>query len=425
MTASARDLDSLDLRRFIRPGDTILVGQATGEPRTLTEMLVRQRSALGGVDVFLGAMYSHTFQPEHADHLRFFGIGGIGTNAALSRAGVLDVLPCHMSRLPGLIESRRLPVDVAMVQLAPAGPDGRHSLGVVGDYLTPALAQARTVIAEINDQVPGTVGEGALPPGRIDARLHTSRPLVTVAPRGTGPTHNAIAKLIEPLVPDGSVLQLGVGSTPQAIARGLSAKQDLSIHSGVVGDWIVDLHQSGVVTNARKPIDTGVTVTGGLFGTTRLFNFADGNPAIQLRPLSYTHDPAVLRCLEGLVAINSAVEVDLTGQVNAETLRGIHVGAVGGQVDFVRAAMASKGGRSIIALPSTARHGTASRIVARLNDSVVTTARSEADVVVTEHGAADLRGLSLRRRAERLLELADPAFRSDLAAELRCRRVLC
>ncbi len=416
--------DTVDLRKYVRPGDTILVGQATGEPRTLTEMLVRQRSTLGGVDVFLGAMFSETFRPEHADHLRFVGIGGMGSNALLTRAGVLDVLPCHISTLPSLLESRHLPVDVVFVQLAPAGPDANHSLGMVGDYLTPAIAQARTVIAEINDQVPCIIGEGAVPPDRIDARVYTSRPPVTVTARPATPRDRRIAALIEPLVADGAVIQLGVGSTPQAIAGGLLAKHDLSVHSGVVGDWIVDLHAAGVVTNTRKQIDTGVTITGGLFGTAKLFDFADRNPRIQLRPLTYTHDPGVLRHLKGLIAINSAVEVDLTGQVNAETVAGIHVGAVGGQVDFVRAAMASEGGRSIIVLPSTAAGGTKSRIVARLPDAVVTTARSDADIVVTEHGVADLRGLSLHRRADRLLSIADPAFRNALASQLR-NRTLC
>ena len=415
----------IDLRDFLRPGDTVLWGQGTGEPRTLTEALIEQRARLGGINVFLGSTFSDTLKPEHADHLRFFGIGGIGTNAVLARAGVLDVLPCHISSIPGLIESGRLPVDVVFAQLSPVGPDGRHSLGLVGDYLSAAMARARTVIAEVNDQVPRMLGEGSVHPGELAHVLHTSRPPVYVASPRPGSAEERIGALVGALVPDGAVLQLGVGSVFHAIGSSLTGKQDLSVHSGVVGDWIVDLMQTGAVTNALKGIDKGVTVTGAVFGTRRLYDFVHENPAIQLRPISYTHNPTVLRRLDHLIAINSAVEVDVTGQVNAETLAGCHIGAVGGQVDFVRAAMASPGGRSIIALPSTARRGEVTRIVPKLADAVVTTPRSDADLVVTEHGVADLRGLPLRERARRLIAIADPRFRADLEAAVASWTRMC
>jgi acyl-CoA hydrolase len=213
------------------------------------------------------------------------------------------------------------------------------------------------------------------------------------------------------------VLQLGIGSVPGAVASGLARRRDLAVHGGVVGDWIVDLMESGVVTNVHKPIDAGVTTTGAVFGSRRLYDYVDDNPGIRLRPISYTHDPQVLIQLERLVAVNGAVEVDLTGQVNAETLRGVHIGAVAGQVDFVRAAMVSPGGRSIIALRSAARGGEVTRIVSRLADGVVTTPRSDADVVITEHGVAHLRGVPLPERARRLIAIADPAVRDALTAE--------
>lgn len=415
----------IDLRDFVRPGDTILWGQGTGEPQTLTEALVEQRARLGGVSVFLGSMFSDTLKPEHADHLRFFGIGGIGRNAALARAGVLDVLPCHISSLPSLIESDRLPVDVVFVQLSPPGRDGRHSLGLAADYVRSAMTRARTVIAEVNDQVPRTLGEGWVQPSELAHVLHTSRPPVFVASSRPVPEEERIGSLVGALVPDGAVLQLGIGSVPHAIASMLTGKHDLGVHCGVVGDWIVDLMGSGAVNNSRKPIDTGITVTGTVFGTRRLYDFVHENPAIQLRPISYTHDVAVLRRLHELIAINTAVEVDLTGQVNAETLAGVHIGAVAGQVDFVRAAMASPGGRSIIALPSTARRGEVSRIVPKLADAVVTTPRSDADLVVTEHGVADLRGATLAERARRLIEIADPRFRAELESRVRSWPRMC
>lgn len=400
-------------------------GQGTGEPRTLTEALVHQRAELGGIGVFLGASFSATLEPHHADHLRFAGIGGMGTNSGLARAGVLDVLPCHISAIPGLIESGRLPVDVVMIQVGAAGPDGRHSLGLVADYLGAALSKARAVIAEVNDRVPRTCGTEWIDPSRFDLVVHSSREPVSVHVPEAGPVEDRIGAFVAGLVPDAAVIQLGIGHLAGAVASALRDKQDIGIHTGVLGDWAVGLMESGVANNRRKPIDTGTTVTGGLFGTRRLYDFAHDNPAVEMRPLTYTHDPAVLRRLDGLVAVNSALEVDLSGQVNAETLNGVHVGTVGGQVDFVRAAMASRGGRSIIALPSTARGGTVSRIVVRSAAGVTTTARSDADVVVTEYGVADLRGVPLGGRAERLIAIAHPDFHDELESAVRALPSLC
>lgn len=411
----------MDLRDFVRAGDTIVVGQGAGEPCALTERLVAQRHALGDVTVFLGSMFSDTFAAEHADALKFVGIGGIGTNAKLAREGALDILPCHLSALPGLIESGRLPVDVVLAQVSLPRADGRHSLGLVGDYLPAAIARARVVLAEVNDQVPRTLGDGSVAPEDLHAAITVSRPPVTVPPSGIGPVEERIGDLVAGLVPDGAVVQLGIGALAQAIGLALRGKRDLGVHSGSVGDWLVDLVDAGAVTNRLKPVDRGVTVTGHILGSRRLYDFADDNEALQLRPVSHTHGASVLARFERLFAINSAVEVDLTGQINAETLGGRHIGAVAGQVDYVRAAMSSPEGRSIIALPSTARGGEVSRIVARLADSVTTTPRSDADLVVTEHGVADLRGVPIRERARRLATLADPAFRSALrAAAVAC-----
>jgi acyl-CoA hydrolase len=408
----------IDLRTIVAPGDHILWGQGTGEPRTLTEALVAQRADLGGVSVFLGSTFSTTLKPEHADHIHFTGIGGIGGNAVLTRAGVLGVIPCHISSVPRLIAAGELRVDVVFVQLAPAGPDGRYSLGLAADYVAAAMAKARVVVAEINDQVPRTRGETGVRADEIDHAIHTSRPPVVVPPPVLGPAERRIGELVAELVPERAVLQLGVGSVPGAVASGLAGRRDLAVHGGSIGDWIIELMESGVVTNVHKPIDAGVTTTGVVFGSRRLYDYVDDNPAIQLRPVSYTHNPQILVALDRLIAVNTAVEVDLTGQVNAETLGGVHIGAVSGQVDFVRAAMASSGGRSIIALRSTARGGEVTRIVSRLADGVVTTPRSDADVVITEHGVAHLRGVPLPERARRLIAIADPLVREALTADV-------
>lgn len=331
---------------------------------------------------------------------------------------MLDVLPCHISAVPRLLETRRLRVDVMFVQVSPAGADGQHSIGLVADYVRAAMSQARTVIAEVNDQVPHVCGEAAsVHPSELDHVIETSRPPVFVTTPPAGPAEQRIGQLVSEMVPDRAVLQLGIGSVPDAVARGLADRRDLAVHGGLIGDWVIDLMQCGAVTNRHKPFDTGVTVTGAVFGTRRLYDFVHANAAVHLHPVTYTHDPIRLARLEGLIAVNTALEVDLTGQVNAETIGGSHVGAVGGQVDFVRAAMASAGGRSIIALVSTARRGEVSRIVAKLRDSVVTTPRSDADVVVTEYGVADLRGVPIGERARRLIAIAHPRFRDELGAQ--------
>lgn len=404
----------LDLREWMKPGDTVVVAQGTGEPRTLTEALAAQRAALGGATVFLGSTFSGTFSPAHADALRFVGLGGLTGNRDLARAGVLDVLPCHVGSVPSLFESGDLGADVALIQVSPPDAKGRFSLGLVADYVQAAIAHARVVIAECNDQMPFTVGDTLVEPQSIDLMIHTSRPLLTVPSTTPSAVALAIGQRIAEIVPNGAVLQLGMGAVPDAAVSALTGHRDLGVHSGMIGDSVVDLIESGAVTNAGKTRDRGITITGALFGTDRLYRFAHENPELKMRSVRYTHSIEVLTAIERFHAINSAVEVDLTGQVNAEALHGRHIGAVGGQVDFVRGATRSPGGRSIIALPSTDRSGETSRIVSRLGDGVTTTARSDADLVITEFGVAELRGVPLSERARRLIAIAHPQFRDEL-----------
>ena len=412
----------LDLAELVRPGDRILFGQATGEPRALTTTLVEQRARLGGVEVFLGAMLSDTFQPEHADGIRFRALGGLGTNARLSRAGVLEVVPCHISAVPGLISAGSIGADVVFVQLSPPDAEGRYSLGPVADYLRPALERARVVVGEVNEHVPWTCGDTAVEPGRLDRVVRSAHAPLEVPQTPPGEAERRVGQHVAERVPDGAVLQLGIGSIPEVMCGALGEKRDLGVHSGMISDGVADLMEAGVITNRRKAIDPGATVTGVLLGGRRLFDFAHRNPAIQMRPATYTHGASVLARLERFVSVNTAVEVDLTGQVNAEVAGSLHVGAVGGAVDYVRGAAASAGGTAIIALPSTARGGSVSRIVARLGAGVTSTARSDTDLVVTEYGVAELWGRSLRERACSLIRIAHPDFRAELeeAAERLC-----
>jgi acyl-CoA hydrolase len=275
------------------------------------------------------------------------------------------------------------------------------------------VARARVVIAEVNEQVPFTHGE-LLPAARIDCAVHVSRPPVEVPPTKIGATDEAIARHAAAYIQDGSVIQTGVGAVPDAILHLLHDRRDLGLHSGMLGDGLVELVEAGAVTNARKRIDRGISITGALIGTKRLYDFAHHNPHLRMCDTSHTHDAAVLARLDGLVTINSAMEVDLTGQVNAEQTGSAYLGGTGGQLDFVRAGVRSPGGHAIIALPATAKGGTVSRVAATLSGPV-TTARSEVDVIVTEFGAAELRGQTLAERTRRLIAIADPDFQEELA----------
>jgi acyl-CoA hydrolase len=409
----------IDLRRFIRPGDAVLVGQATAEPRSLVEALIEQRHDLAPLRLFVGTTYAGLLKPEHADAFRFTGFGAVGRTATLVQAGVLDVLPVHIGSIPTLITSGRVPVDVALVQLSAAAPNGTYSAGLVSDYVLPAIEVARTVIAEVNPHVPFTYGDTVVAPARVAETVVDERPLITVEQRAPLPEDAAIGRRIAELIPDHATIQFGIGGTPDAVLGALGGHHDLGVHSGLLSDAFVDLVEAGVVTNRHKEIDAGVTVSGALFGTERLYAWARDNPSLSMRTSRYTHGGSVLAQLGSLWAINSAVEVDLSGQINGESAGGRYVGTVGGALAFARAAITSPHGRSIVALPSTARGGSVSRIVARLGDGVVSTPRADADLVVTEHGVADLRGATLRQRAERLVAIADPAHRPGLEAALR------
>ncbi|NYT86724.1 acetyl-CoA hydrolase/transferase family protein [Pollutimonas harenae] len=409
--------ESIDLSRYIRPGDTIWWNQGTAEPLRLTESLVRQRAEIGPCRAFLGVTSSTTLQAEHADFLSLLSYCGLGQNQRLMDAGMLDVIPCHYSQLPFMLDSGALPCDVLFLQVSPPGPDGKPSLGTAHDYLLCAARRARVVIAEINEQMPWTHGSPGVEDIRFDAIVHSNRPLLTASLPTIGDIERRIAAHVAEFINDGSVLEMGIGAVPDAIMGLLQDRRDLGIHSGMLGDSVVDLIEAGAVTNARKSIDRGVTTVGILLGTQRLYEFARSNFSLNFQPSTYTHAHSVLASINNFIAINSAIEVDLTGQINAEVLNGRYIGAIGGQTDFMRGAQAAKNGHSIIALPSSTRDGRISRIVSRLADGVVTTPRSESDIFVTEWGAAQLRGQPLQERMRRMIAIAHPDHREQLERE--------
>lgn len=419
-TASADDALLADqLAELLRPGDTIWWGQSSAEPLTLTQTLVthRQRLARGGrLRVFTGMDATGTLQPEQADCLDFFGYAAGGAHRALARAGVLDILPSHYSQLPAQIRDGLLPVDVLMLQVSPPDEQGRHSLGMVREYLPMAAERARILIGEVHPDVPWTHGGPCLQASDFALLVQGRQPPPTHPRSAPGAAETAIAGHIAGLIEDGATLQLGAGNLPEAVLAALHGHRDLGLHSGAVGDGVAALAEAGVLTHARKSLDVGVGIGGILMGSERLRRWAHRNPALQLRATDYTHNPDVLAASHKLAAINAAIEVDLTGQINAEVAAGTYVGAVGGAMDFLRGAARSQGGLPIVALPSTIKSH--SRIVARLPDAApVSTPRADAGLIVTEHGVADLRGQTLSQRVRRMIDIAAPEHREALARQ--------
>jgi acyl-CoA hydrolase len=405
-------VSGFDFSDIIRPGDVVAWPQGPGEPTGLSGALIAQRHELQPFSLLLGLGASRTVRPEHGDRIKLRALNGAGTNRGWTEAA--EIVPVPISRTPGLIRSGALRVDVVLLRVRPSGTPGYFTTGVISDYTQALVEAARVVVAEIDERLPRTGDDALIPSEAIHhvvlafgSDILMPDPLVSAVDR-------AIAENVAGLIPDGATIQLGVGNLPVAVAEALHKHRELGVHSGVVSDVLVDLVEAGVITNTRKGIDMGITVTGGLFGTERLRAYADGNPGIAMRASTYTHDAETLGRLHKLHAINSAIEIDVTGQVNSEVAGTRYLGAVGGQLDFVRGAQRSPGGRSIIALPSTTADGKHSRIVASLDGRPVTCPRSDADLVVTEYGVADLRGCDLHERARRLLAVAHPSFRDAL-----------
>jgi acetyl-CoA hydrolase len=426
MTSETSDATTLDLARYIRPGALVAWSQGCAEPLTLTEALAGQRKQLGGVRCFAGISTTAAVRPAHCDYLSFSSYTAAGANRALSEAGLLDIVPCHYSQLPDILGRGPLRVDVLLLALPPAGPDGTFGLGLAADYLAPLIGRASTVIAEVNDEIPDVGCDRRLSRDEIDVLVRTSRPPAEYPAQPASDVDKAIAEHVAGLVPDGATIQLGIGSLPAVVLRHLHSHRDLGVHSGMITDEVAGLIEAGVITGARKSTDRGLVVTGLLLGSRAMIETAAVDKSIRLRDTGYTHDQAVLAAQHALVAVNSAIEVDLTGQANIEVAAGRYVGGIGGAADFLRGAARSPGGVPVIALPSTtgpsttgrstagpSTASTVSRIVARLNGPAGL-ARADAGVIVTEYGVADLRGLSLARRRERMIAIAHPDHRAAL-----------
>jgi acyl-CoA hydrolase len=403
----------INLGDYVTAGAGVWWGQAAAEPRPLVDALIEQADQIGPLRVFTGLSWNDQLAVSMPDALSMVSYGGLGELRELSKSGRLEVVPCHYSALPRMFAERRLPCDVGLVQVSPPDADGMCSLGVGVDYVADAIPHTPTLIAEINAQMPATLGTTPIPLDRFAATIATDRALPEDVLRAPSEADRVIAARIAELIDDGDTVQLGVGSLGSAVLDALDCHQDLGIHTGMITDGLLRLIDKGVVTGKLKEIDTGLAVAGTALGSAELYKRA-GDLPVRFLPTSYTHAPQVLSQLRSLVSVNFAVEVDLTGQVGAEVSHGVYIGAVGGQVDFGRAA-ALTGKRSIIALRATSR-GT-STIKSALDGGVVTTTRSDVDTVVTEYGVAHLRGCSLAERGRRLSAIAAPEFRDQLDRE--------
>ena len=400
----------------VRSGMRIFIHGAAATPGTLLDALAR-RTDLTDVTLY----HLHTegemafARPEHQGRFRSVSLFTGPSFRGPVNEGRADYVPIFLSDIPSLFESGRVPLDAVLLQLSPPDRHGNCTLGTSVDAALAASKSARVVIAEINAQMPRTLGNTIVPFARLDAFVATDRALPTHAAAPAGPVENAIGEHVAALVPDGATLQLGIGAIPDAVLRRLTHKHDLGVHSEMFSDSLVDLVLAGNVTNRYKHVHPGRTVTSFVNGSQRLFDFVNDNPQVEFHPCDRTNDTSVIRKNDRVVAINSALEVDLSGQICADSIGFSIYSGIGGQMDFMRGAALSRDGRPVIALPSTAVRGTVSRIVASLRPGAgVVTTRGHVHWVATEYGAVNLFGLSLRDRAAALISIAHPDFRTEL-----------
>jgi 4-hydroxybutyrate CoA-transferase len=404
----------------LRPGMKVLLPAGCGDPAALLAEILRQADRLGPLTLMGGLrLDDYPFAaPEYAGKLRFATWHHSPKLARAQVRGDVDFVPIrYFDTVSVFAEGGAWAPDAVVAHCAPPDGAGYLSLGVSVSYSLAAARRAPLVIAQVNAKMPRTLGNAFLHRSQIDCWAEAEHPLAEYPPTAVGNVERKIAEQVAVLVPDGSTVQVGLGSIPQAVMEALAGKRDLGVHSLLV-DHMLPLIESGVINNSRKRLHPGRMDVGEIMGTERLFRWAHDNPMVNMEPSDIVHDPQVVGTLGDFVSVNSAIEVDLLGQVNAESVEGRQVTGIGGHFDFVLGARQATGGRSVIALPSTGRQGTVSRIVARLPAGArVTTPRFIADYVVTEWGTASLGGKSDAGRARELCRVAHPAFRESLERE--------
>jgi len=398
-------------RVYIHPG--------CAEPETLVEAMIARAPFVKNVEIvhLLTLGRADYIAPQMEGHFRHNAMFIGGNVRQAVNEGRADYTPVFLSQIEDLFESGQMPIDVALIQVSPPDMHGYCSFGVGVDTTLTATRKAKHVVAQVNDQMPRTYGDSFIHINNIHDVVEVSRPLCELKPIEITPIHSAIGKNVASLIEDGCTLQLGIGGIPDAVLLELQSHRDLGIHTEMLSDSVVPLIEKGVINGCRKTIHRGKIITGFLLGTKKLFDFVDNNPFFEFHPNAYTNDPWVVSSNHKMVAVNSALQVDITGQVCADSIGTYFYSGIGGQVDFIRGASRCKGGKPIIAIPATAKSGTISRIVPMLDPGAgVVTSRGSVHYVVTEFGVAYLHGRTIRQRAEALIAISHPKFRDELFA---------
>lgn len=412
-----RKITPSNWNQFLKNGYRIFVGSGAACPHTLIQ------SMLGSLRQFQDLELVHILTlgetpwsaPEYRDQIRINAFFlGAGSRKAVQE-GRADYTPCFLSEIPSLFKEQIVPIDVALIQVTPPDQQGYCSLGVSVDVVRSAVNSAKCVIAQINDQMPRTFGQSFIHKDQIDAFLEVSEPLISAPSPELDEVSLKIGKYVSLLIEDGNTLQMGIGTIPDATLHYLKQHNDLGIHTEMFTNGLLALYENGNITNKYKGIHEGKTITSFCFGNQTLYDYVDNNPHIEFHPSEYVNSPPIIAQNRKMVAINSAIEVDLTGQVVSDSVGHRFYSGIGGQVDFIRGARMSAGGKPIIALPSTAKRGEVSRIVPSISEgSGVVTSRGDVHYVVTEYGIATLRGRSIRERVLELIQVAHPKFKESL-----------
>ena len=415
-TKAQRRVSAEEAIRAIKPGDMVFIEGTSGEPRTLVDALATDHKRLKGTHILDSRVIPGSPYAKLTDYFHIITMHVNPDYRDAVHKGIVDFLPVALTQTPKLFKTT-VPLDVALVQISPPDEKGNVSFGCVPGFNLAAARCARTVIAQMNAQMPYTYGDTLMHISEFDYIVEVDRPVQPWPDPTIGPEEEAVARVVSERIKDCDTVCIGVGAIPEALIKTLRNRKHLGIHTGMISDSIIDLMESGVVTNECKAHQRGLTVSGAAVGSDRLFKFIHRNPKLELYPYTYTHDPNIISKFDNFITIVSAIEVDLTGQVNAETIKGVQISAVGGQGEWLRGAAVAPNGRSIIAFNSAIKGKTSSvsRIVHRLGEGTVTSvSRYDVDMVATEYGIAELKGKTLTQRAKALIAIAHPDFREGL-----------
>lgn len=416
----AKRVDAAGALAQLRDNDMIIVPTGVGEPPVLLTALSSERTRWRGIRVaqILAMRKYGYFDQDTAGHVRHAALFFGGASRASGQGGWCDFIPNYFSEIPLLIERGLMPCDVVFALASSMNAQGYFSLSLGTDYTMAAVARARVVVLEVNPNVPFAHGQCHVHISQVSALVESDEPILEVGLPAIGPVQEAIGKYVADMIEDGSTLQIGYGGIPDAVVMQLTGKHDLGVHTEMIGDGILRLVECGVVTNRRKTLLPGKMVATFALGSRRLYDFMHHNPMLEMHPSNFTNDPYIAAQNDNLVSINASLQVDLLGQCGSESIAHLPYSGTGGQVDFVRAANRSRGGKSFIVLPATAKDGSISRIVPTLTPGThATTSKNDVNYVVTEFGVAQLRGKSAKQRAQALIAIAHPDFRGQLRAQ--------